>query len=206
MPDIGYHFAVDLDGVCGDYVAALRPVVAAELGCPASDLPEPTEWDLTKVGWGIESDEDMIRIQQKAVVDPEWEIFRRMAPIPGAVEALQALSSMGVHIHILTARMMPGLRSHAKVAGDTQEWLDRHRIPYRSITFTEDKTKVLADIYIDDSPAQVLRLRAAGRRAIVFDQLYNRRVQGLRADGWPQASRAVREDLARWQTSGSQAG
>lgn len=201
MPNLDYRLAVDLDGVCGDYVAAFRAVVACELGVSQRDLPTPTTWEFAEAGWGIDSTEQFLRLHHRAVVDPAWEIFRQMEPMPGVAAALWDLSDRGVHIHVATARMMPGRRTHAKVAGDTQEWLDRHNIPYRSISFVSNKSWVVADLYVDDSPGQIAGLRRAGRRAVVFDQPYNRTLPGLRVGSWSDLNRLVRTDLDRWQGS-----
>ncbi len=41
-----------------------------------------------------------------------------------------------------------------------------------------------ADIYVDDSPSNIAALRLAGQEGIVFSQIYNAGVPGLRADNW----------------------
>lgn len=39
---------VDLDGVCGDFSAAFREVVAEETGVPVDTLPDRRQWDFAE--------------------------------------------------------------------------------------------------------------------------------------------------------------
>jgi len=84
-------------------------------------------------------------------------------------------------------------RCWSAAAGDTVEWLDRARIPYRDLCFVGAKRDVGADAYIDDGPHNIENLRAAGRTAIVFEQPYNRHLGGLRAKNWNQVEEIVYE-------------
>jgi 5'-nucleotidase len=82
-----------------------------------------------------------------------------------------------VWIRIITHRLLfNGL--HEPSAADTAVWLDQHDIPYRDLCFIGDKAMVGADLYIDDSPHNIVNLREAGRTAVVFDQRYNRHLDG----------------------------
>jgi 5'-nucleotidase len=170
---------VDLDGVCGDYESALRSSVAARRGVDPSILPpqETTghfhEWDLRAEG---------------------FRIFRTMAPYPGVAEVLWRLSDAGVWIRVITHRLLfNGL--HEASAGDTAVWLDQHDIPYRDLCFIGDKAMVGADLYIDDSPHNIVNLRDAGRTAIVFDQRYNRHLDGPRVRSWAEVEPLVLDRL-----------
>src|SRR5262249_55511272 len=78
---------------------------------------------------------------------------------------------------------------------DTVEWLDRVGIPYRDICFLGAKPEVEADCYVDDSPTIVDELRAGGAEVVIFDQPYNRHVDGVRAPSWADVERIV-ADLA----------
>ncbi len=53
--DRPYVLGVDLDGVCGDYTAAFRSVVATELGVEESSLPLDRSWAFSE--WGLSADE-----------------------------------------------------------------------------------------------------------------------------------------------------
>ena len=177
---------VDLDGVCADYESALRSSVASRRGVDAATLPPQrstghfAEWGLTAEGF-----REAHRI---AVVQDR--IFRTMAPYPGVAETLWRLSDAGVWIRVITHRLLfNGL--HEPSAADTAVWLDQHDIPYRDLCFIGDKATVGADLYIDDSPHNIIALREAGRTALVFDQLYNRHLDGPRVRSWAEVEPIV---------------
>jgi len=184
---------VDLDGVCADYESALRTSVAARRGVDPTTLPPQRstghfeEWGLTPEGF-----REAHRI---AVIQDR--IFRTMAPYPGVAETLWRLSDAGVWIRVITHRLLfNGL--HETSAADTAVWLDQHDIPYRDLCFIGDKATVGADVYIDDSPHNIIALRDAGRTAVVFDQLYNRDLDGPRVTSWQDVEPLV---LARRDTA-----
>lgn len=81
-------------------------------------------------------------------------------PIPGTVAALQQIADAGHSIHLVTAR---GFFKHGHLIREaTILWLGEHQVPHHSLTFSKDKTLIRADIFIDDSAANVLDLHAAG--------------------------------------------
>jgi len=184
----GLVFGVDLDGVCADYESALRTSVAAQLGVPAATLP-PQETTGSFSEWGLDL-ESFREAHRRAVV--EDRIFRTMLPYPDVAEVLWRLSDAGVWIRVITHRLLfNGI--HEVSAADTAGWLDLHGIPYRDLCFIGDKPTVGADLYVDDSPHNILALRAAGREAIVFDQRYNRDLDGPRVHGWRELGELVLE-------------
>jgi 5'-nucleotidase len=181
---------VDLDGVCGDYEDALRRSVARRLGRAPSSLPPQTRMD-AYAEWGLTFQEFQDAHRQAVVED---RIFRTMEPLPGVSEALWALSDAGIWIRIITARLLfNGI--HEASAADTAFWLDANRIPYRDLCFISDKPDVGADLYVDDSPSNVIALREAGRATIVFDQPYNRHLSGPRAPSWQDVVAHIQADL-----------
>ena len=180
-----FILGVDLDGVCGDYAGALRQVVAAEKDIDIEALPPQASWDFLEWELGPGEFEEMHR---KAVL--EHRIFRSMPPVVGAAGALWRLSDAGVWIRIITHRIY-GNWGHAVAVGDTVAWLDNVGIPYRDLCFLGAKPQVEADCYIDDAPHNVEALRATGAYVIVFDQLYNRHLDGPRAASWPEVEELV---------------
>jgi 5'-nucleotidase len=148
---------VDLDAVCGDYEDALRASVARRTGRDPAELSPQTTWDAYSE-WGM-SFAEFEEAHRTAVV--EDRIFREMQPLPGVSEALWQLSDEGVWIRIITHRLIFN-GAHEVSAADTAWWLDHHRIPYRDLCFIGDKPDVGADVYIDDSPRNIIGL--AGRR------------------------------------------
>jgi 5'(3')-deoxyribonucleotidase len=185
-----FILGVDLDGVCGDYTAAFRAVVAAERGVDLGQLAEQRSWDFAE--WGLTT-EEFHALHRRAVL--EHRMFRTMPVMPGASEALWRLSDAGVWIRLITHRLYVNW-GHAVVLEDTAAWLDTAGIPYRDICFLGQKPEVEADVYVDDAPHNIEALRAHGNTAIVFDQPYNGEVADPRAVGWDQVEALVHEHMA----------
>jgi len=175
-----FILGVDLDGVCGDYTAAFRSVVAAERSIHPSQLAEQRSWDFGE--WGIDL-EEFERLHRVAVL--EHRIFRDMPPMPGVAESLWRLSDAGIWIRIITHRLAVNW-GHAVAVSDTVEWLDAVGIPYRDICFLGAKPQVEADLYVDDASHNVVALRARGNDVVVFDAPYNHDVAGPRVTSWAE--------------------
>lgn len=187
MPfDAQLVLGVDLDAVCADYEGAFRASVARRTGRDPDELRPQTVMDAYSE-WGM-SFPEFEEAHRQAVL--EDRIFREMEPLPGVSEALWQLSDEGVWIRIITHRLIFN-GAHEVSAADTAWWLDHHRIPYRDLCFIGDKPDVGADVYIDDSPRNIVGLRAAGRTAIVFDQPYNRDLAGPRVGSWSEITAFV---------------
>jgi 5'-nucleotidase len=179
-----FILGVDLDGVCGDYVASLRTVVAAERDVDPATLTSDVTWDFAS--WGLDR-EGFLEMHRKAV---DGGMFATMPMIAGASEALWRLSNAEVWIRIITHRLiMNGV--HHTVTTDTVLWLERNGIPYRDLCFIGAKSDVGAHCYIDDAPHNIEALRQAGNTVIIFDQPYNRHLPGLRAASWEEAEQLV---------------
>jgi 5'-nucleotidase len=185
-----FVLGVDLDGVCGDHTGAFRRVVAAERGLDPASLPEQRSWDFAE--WGITPDEFEV-LHRAAILD--HRMFRDMPVIPGCAEALWRLSDAGVWIRLITHRLYTNW-GHAVAVADTVAWLDEHEIPYRDLCFLGQKPQVEADAYLDDAPHNVEALRATGGHVIVFDQPYNREVEGPRAGSWAGVEQLVLDQMA----------
>lgn len=186
-----FVFGVDLDGVCGDYTSAFRTVAARELGVSEDTLPLERSWDFRE--WDLDRVGGFAALHAKAV--SEDRLFATMPPIDGVRDALWRLSDAGVHIRVITHRLYVNW-GHAGAVADTVEWLDTQRIPYRDLCFLGNKPDVGADIYIDDAPHNIDQLRGAGYEAIVFDQPYNRDIDGLRASDWTAVEEIVMDRAA----------
>jgi len=182
---------VDLDGVCADYSAGFREVVAADRGIDPDDLPMPTRWGFHH--WGLD-DTDYARLHKLAVTDKR--MLRHLPAIEGCADALWRLSDLGAWIRIITHRLYVNW-GHAITVSDTVAWLDEHRIPYRDICFLGAKPQVEADAYIDDAPHNIVALREAGNTVIIFDQPYNRELDGYRAENWGEVEELVAALAAR---------
>jgi 5'-nucleotidase len=181
-----FVLGVDLDGVCGDYTAAFRAVVAAERDVDPETLDAERSWDFHE--WGVAELGGFDAVHRTAVL--EHRMFREMPVMAGAADALWRLSDAGVWIRIITHRLYVNW-GHAVAVADTVEWLDKHAIPYRDICFLGNKPEVEADCYVDDSPTNVEALRAAGNLVVVYDAPYNRDLDEPRASTWEEVEQFV---------------
>ena len=85
MDENRFVLGVDLDGVCADFIGALRPIAAEWLGVRVDELPEKvtygfSEWKLDRAG----KYEDLHRF---AVI--QRDLFRNLNPIEGAPAVLR---------------------------------------------------------------------------------------------------------------------
>ena len=190
-----FVLGVDLDGVCAQHTVAFRKIVAEEKGVPEDSLTMDCGWGFEE--WGFEEG-DFEKFHRMAVVD--YRMLAGMPAMPDASQVLWRLSDAGAWIRIITHRLYTNW-DHAIAAGDTAEWLDKAKIPYRDLCFVGGKTAVDAHLYIEDAPHNVEALRAEGRTVIVFDQPYNRELDPPRAASWDEVEPLVLEALAAHQGS-----
>lgn len=188
VPPPDYVLGVDLDGVCADYLAAFRRCVAVIKRVSEDSLTQEVSWGCRE--WGINSPEEFDDLHRQAVL--HHEMFLRMQPLEGVVDALWRLSDAGVWIRIVTHRLYVNW-GHEVTASHTVNWLDRVGVPYRDLCFVANKAAVDADAFLEDAPHNIVDLRSAGKIVVIFDQPYNRRLPGLRARNWSEAEKHVRE-------------
>ena len=186
-----FVLGVDLDGVCADFYGTLRVLAAEWLGKDLDTLTEEVSYGLPE--WGLQAG-DYERLHRWAVT--KRSLFRVVTPIPGAGPTLRRLSANGVRIRIITHRLfIPHF--HATAITQTVEWLDWHGIPYWDLCLMKAKDAVGADLYVEDSPSNVERLRAAGNEVIVYTNSTNRSLSGPRANSWEEVEAQVLEAVQR---------
>ena len=182
-----FVLGVDLDGVCADYTSAFRRIAAMERNVDADSLTTEVSWDFAE--WGLNRD-SFLELHKTSVQD--HRMFKNMPALEGVSDALWRLSDAGVWIRIVTHRLVTHW-GHALIVSDTVDWLDAKSIPYRDICFLGRKPEIEADAYVEDAPHNVVALRARGNTVIVFDQPYNRDLDGLRASNWVEVEAIVCE-------------
>jgi 5'(3')-deoxyribonucleotidase len=190
-----FILGVDLDGVVGDFYAAMRSICAEWLGKDEAELPAEVGFGLAE--WGIKEYGGYERLHRFAVT--QRDLFRVMKPIHEAPATLRRLSTLGVRIRIITHRLFLKY-SHKDTITQTVDWLDYHDVPYWDICFMKDKGAVGAHLYIDDAPQNVLALRQSGAEAIVFTNSTNRSLPGPRADSWSDVYRMTLDVRDEWRT------
>ena len=195
MDETKFILGVDLDGVVGDFYGAMRKIAAVWLDKPIESLTTEVGFGLKE--WGLEEYGGYDRLHRYAVA--QHNLFRDMEPIKDAPAVLRKLSNRDIRIRIITHRLFLKY-SHRATITQTVDWLDSWDIPYWDLCFMADKGAVGAHVYIDDSPANINRLRDQGCNTIVFSNSTNRELSGPRAKNWQEVERLVIEAREEWQT------
>jgi hypothetical protein len=199
-----FVFGVDLDGVCADFYAGLRPIAAEWLGRELETLtPNPSfnvpEWDLPTNQGGY-PELHRFAVNRK-------KLFETLPPMEGAPQALRELSFLCIRIRIITHRFYIS-RSHELAASQTVRWLEEQDIPYWDLCFMRDKEAVECDAYVDDNAGNVARVqerfarctRKVKPQAILFEPKGGQRPSGtLLARNWAELSAQVQECFKEWQ-------
>lgn len=202
MDESSFVFGVDLDGVVADFYAGLLPIAADWLGVAEETLPAEVSYGLPE--WGMETAPGGYEALHKYAVT-QRDLFASLPPIAGAPQALRQLSNADVRIRIITHRLFIKY-FHQQAVQQTIQWLDYHDIPYWDLCFMRDKSAVGAHLYIDDTPSNVMSLRATGHSAIVFSNSTNRDIDAPRADTWDAVVDQVLDAQRKWQAARQSAG
>ena len=75
-------------------------------------------------------------------------VFGYGEPLDGYRQALIDLMEANHRVHIVTFRLFGKLGASERV---TKQWLKRYDIPYDTLTFSQDKTVVDTDFFIEDN-------------------------------------------------------
>lgn len=156
----------DLDGVVYNWHGSLREYVMRQTGQPASDFPDPEEWNFYEK-WGLTL-EQFIDYCNRGVDD--GIIFQWGEPLPGAVESWQRIKDAGHTIHVVTDRRAgdPGAAHLGTVS-----WLHEYGLPFDSLTFSSDKSVVKTHVMVDDKLENYDTLTFAGTRAYLINRPWN---------------------------------
>ncbi len=198
IPQPRFVLGVDLDGVCADFYAGLRPIAAEWLGVEQDSLPDNVSHGLSE--WGIEAAPGGYEALHRFAVT-QRNLFRELQPLDRAAVTLRILSSHDIRIRIITNRLFIKY-FHQEAVRQTIEWLDHHDIPYWDLCFMRDKAAVGADLYVEDAPDNVEELRADGHPTIVFSNSTNRHLPPPRADSWKDVESGVLTELESWKERG----
>jgi beta-phosphoglucomutase-like phosphatase (HAD superfamily) len=190
-----FILGLDLDGVVADYYAYMREVAAEWRGVDAHELTTEVTYGLPE--WGLRQGE-YDRLHRFAVT--QRQLFSAVEPIKGAPQAVRRLSTEGVRIRIITHRLV--IRHfHQDAVQQTVQWLDHHGVPYWDPCFMKEKGDVGANIYIEDTPANIAKLREADQKIVVFTNSTNRLLPSEsdgRADTWAAAEGIIRKHYYEW--------
>jgi 5'(3')-deoxyribonucleotidase len=177
---------VDLDGVCADFYGRMRAIAAEWFERPIGELPTDVSYGLSE--WGITDKSQYDSLHRFAVT--QRALFSSMEMIPGTRKYLRLLSDEGYRIRIITHRLFIHY-FHATAVEQTVNWLDSHGIPFWDLCFMKEKSQVGADIYVEDTPDNILSLRAKGLYTICFGNSTNTFIEEPRASSWQEAYELV---------------
>ncbi|MCF8383693.1 MAG: 5'-nucleotidase [Chlorobium sp.] len=183
---------VDLDGVCADFYKRMREIAAEWFEKSIDELPVNVSYGLGE--WGVLDKSQYESLHRFAVT--QRELFSSMPMIPGARKYLRKLSDEGYRIRIITHRLFIHY-FHASSVQQTVEWLDSHGIPYWDLCFMKEKEQVGADIYIEDTPDNIVQLRERGLHTICFANSTNTHIQMPRASSWLEVYLLVKNSSVR---------
>lgn len=188
----GTIIGVDLDGVCSGFYGRMREIAAEWLECPIEQLTTDVSYGLPE--WGIASNDKYESLHRFAVT--QRSLFKTSPMIPGARRYLRLLSDEGARIRIITHRLFIHYFHNAAVS-QTIDWLDEHGIPYWDLCFMKAKEQVGADIYVEDAPTNIGKLRSGGLPTICFANSTNKRVSPPRANSWEEVYKLIHEHVSR---------
>lgn len=195
QPSEQFVLGLDLDGCVADFYGRMRAIAAEWTGRPETDLTTNVRYGLPE--WGLVEGE-YERLHRFAVT--QRDLFTSMLPIAGAPQAIRRLGTEGVRIRVITHRLF--IRHfHETAVAQTVRWLDEHAVPYWDLCLMRDKELVDADVYIEDSPHNIDRLRSAGKSVVIFDNSTNVHVDdqpGGRARSWRDAEEMIRSHYYAW--------
>jgi 5'(3')-deoxyribonucleotidase len=195
-----FVFGVDLDGVCADFYEGIRPIAAEWLGVPEDSLTRNVSYGLAE--WGMDKAAGGYLDFHKFAVT-QRELFMKLKPIQDAPQSLRRLSKAGVRIRIITHRLFIKY-FHTPAVTQTIGWLDHHGIPYWDLCFMGEKTAVGADLYIDDAPSNIKRLREQACDVIVFANSTNHGLDPQRVSNWREVESLVLQKLEVWRSKNPQ--
>ena len=194
MSERQFVLGVDLDGVVADFHAGLKPVAAEWLGVPAGELADDVTYGFPE--WQLDRSGGYDALHRFAV--KERGLFAALAPVNGAPAALRRLSTRGVRIRIVTHRLyIPWF--HREAIEQTTGWLERHGVPYWDLCFMRDKAAVGANLYLEDSPANIEALRADGHATIAYRNSTNRHLPPPCAENWQELEAMILREIEHWE-------
>lgn len=164
------RLGIDLDGVVADFNTGWVGRYNSEFGANlTTDMVD--SWDAMG---DITHFETLTDFWKWAENGDGPSIFRHLPPYPNALETLERLSA-NHQIVIISAKFKWALH-------DTFAWISDNRIPTREVHITYAKWRVPCDIYLDDSPHQIVELNQNRPESVVcrFVRPWNEAVSGVR--------------------------
>jgi 5'(3')-deoxyribonucleotidase len=179
---------VDLDGICTDMVGTLIDTYNTEMAEPGEEVNIADLTDDSMETWT-----PMGKDLWQFVNRDGW--FEHLPPLAGAVEALERLHNAGHRVIICTS---PGRNPAAP--SDKTRWVRRHMpfLPWGNMIITREKDVCHGDVFIDDSPGKLKKIREAWPSTVLMAIAWPYNAEGpldVRAEGWEDTESAWRTML-----------
>lgn len=175
---------VNLDGTCADSYGRMREIAAEWFGLDVSELTSEVTYGLPE--WGLNITEEYKALHYFAIT--KRKLFSTCNILPQAGYYLKLLSDKGVKI--IPYRFYSDSLDQMVVL-HTFDWLYKNRIPYTDLCFVNGNVKVGADIYIDNNPKNVIKLRREGLYTIFFANGVNEDIKKPRAETWEEVYQLI---------------
>ena len=145
--------------------------------------------------WNFWRDKGMEEIDMETLFNDAWEDWKTLPPTENNLSRkVELLHELGI-VDIVTAR-------NSMTIANVTKWLDKEKIRRNSVVVVEpDQTKghLDYDVFIDDSPLNLLDIADKGKFALCYDQPWNRNISQrenlLRIRGLSDACARIRSLL-----------
>jgi len=157
---------LDQDGVLADFEDGFRSIWQIRMGHEF-----PALLPAARRSFYVDDDYPAHHVPMLEQIMTEQGFYRNLPLMPGAVEAIRILQSLGHEVVICTS---PHSQNRFCIQ-EKLEWVEEHLgIEFvRKVIIAKDKTLVHGDVLIDDRP-QITGICQPTWRHILYDQPYNR--------------------------------
>jgi len=119
--------------------------------------------------WGFYEDLGMSVEECFVIFNQAWADIDNLESIEQDIwQKTKMLSNLGT-VDIVTS-------VYPEQAAKVKEWLDRQGVVRNKIVFTQDKTILEYDVFIDDSPSNIVKVVQNGKIGLLYNQPWNRQV------------------------------
>lgn len=181
----------DLDGCAHNFTRRYLRIINREFDVEIPKDYEVKHWDFYEdFGFTVQEFIAQLENWQDEMFGPTPGFAD--IPEPGFTNVVRKLrNEWDCHVHIITHR------NTSRAIPLTVAWLDEWGIKHDGIHFVADKTLVNVDLLVDDAPPNVLAAEKAGQPIMIYDQPYNRHLDGPRAFDWDDVYWYIVENLMK---------
>jgi FMN phosphatase YigB (HAD superfamily) len=168
---------IDIDEVLRQFINRL--IIVYKHYYPDHEIKEITEWKLAPF-FPIGD-----RITDFYAKNFTLNIYLYADPFEGTKKFIDILKEMNHDIILVSSQ--PSLEAEKF----TIDWLEKNNIYYDVISFMNKKRSkhkwlIEGDIYLDDSPENIIELRKQGKRAVYFTRKWNENYPGERVSSFQE--------------------